>query len=624
MKFKNYQELQNKKEDYSSFAVPAAAASKTSLPPQTPQLSYNEIPQGMNLSVLQQNLGNCLQIIDDEVMKGYRVHLSDLPIVPLDQDTKLSLKDIQFFRISELVYQENEFSVYALSTMFHALSNKPCTLVLMIKSNGLQNDFYLGVRSLDRKFSSGTMTQMLKQSLMGVFPGSRIDAYYDEDMKMDMQKLHAGCISGVTCVADFKQKDDNIDNQEFMQGLEKFVDSMQGKAYTAVFIAENVGYEKLIDLKRDYENIYTQISPFANMQMNFSSSDSTSTAQGESDSKTQNLSYGVNQGTSVNISNADSYTEGNSESFGSTDTSGKNQSVAAGTSYTEGVTEGTQYTESDSHSTGTNVSIGVNASVSLAIVELGGNVSRGCFSSDAHSESRGTSHAVSKSDSISKTLTYGLSDSHADSVTHGTNQSRGKTQSYGMGTQHGETFSAGEAFSLVNSKTLTETFGSSQGITLNAKNMTLTSITQRLEKHLKRIEECESIGMWDFAAYFIGESAAETETAANTYQSVVSGLQSGIERAAVNTWFEEEKVESIFEYIKNFLHPCFLYEGFDYDEIRQEIVNPSVLVSTDELAIHMGLPRHSVNGLPVTEHTAFAQEVLKREEEQRSIWMWKA
>ena len=95
-------------------------------------------------------------------------------------------------------------------------------------------------------------------------------------------------------------------------------------------------------------------------------------------------------------------------------------------------------------------------------MELGGNVSRGCFSSDAHSESRGTSHAVSKSDSISKTLTYGLSDSHADSVTHGTNQSRGKTQSYGMGTQHGETFSAGEAFSLVNSKTLTETFGSSQ------------------------------------------------------------------------------------------------------------------------------------------------------------------
>ena len=151
MKFENFRETQDKKAEYKKPIIPERALFPKSLPPQTPQLSYNEIPQGMNLSVLQQNLGNCLQIIDDEVMKGYRVHLSDLPIVPLDQDTKLSLKDIQFFRISELVYQENEFSVYALSTMFHALSNKPCTLVLMIKSNGLQNDFYLGVRSLDRK-----------------------------------------------------------------------------------------------------------------------------------------------------------------------------------------------------------------------------------------------------------------------------------------------------------------------------------------------------------------------------------------------------------------------------------------------------------------------------------------
>ena len=117
MKFKNYQELQNKKEDYSSFAVPAAAASKTSLPPQTPQLSYNEIPQGMNLSVLQQNLGNCLQIIDDEVMKGYRVHLSDLPIVPLDQDTKLSLR---IFNFSVLV------NLYIRKTNFPSMHCQPC------------------------------------------------------------------------------------------------------------------------------------------------------------------------------------------------------------------------------------------------------------------------------------------------------------------------------------------------------------------------------------------------------------------------------------------------------------------------------------------------------------------
>lgn len=585
-------------------------------------VSCKETPQVMNLAVLQQNLGNCLQIIDDEVMKGYRVKLSSLPIVELRDEVKASLKDIQFFRISELVYQEDEFSVYALSTMFHALSNKPCTLVLMIKSNGIQNDFYLGVRSLDHRFSSGTMTQMLKQSLMGLFPGSRIEAYYDEEMKRDMQQINAGCISEVTCVADFKQKDDDIDNREFMQGLEKFVDSMQGKAYTAVFIAENIGHEELMQIKRDYENIYTQISPFVNMQLNFSSSDSTSTASGQSDSKTQNQSYGINKGTSVNTSQASSTIEGVSESFGRTDTRGKTFSIAEGTSHTEGVSDGLHSSESNSHTKSTSINVDAGTQKIGNSLNINMNMSHGRSTSDTYTATHGTSRTLTKSDSISKTLTHGLSDSHADSVTHGINRSSSETQTYGNGIQQGETFSAGEAFSLVNSKTMTDTFGSSQGITLNAKNMTLASMTQRLENHLKRIEECESIGMWNFAAYFIGESAAETETAANTYQSVVSGMESGMETAAVNTWYEEEKVDSIFEYIKNFLHPNFWYEGFDYDGSRQEIVHPAVLVSTNELAIHMGLPRHSVNGLPVTEHTAFAQEVLKRagnEEEELSL-----
>jgi len=610
MRFEDYQKKQDKKTEFTVPKLPEQLKqeqrSDIGRPYQVNLMPYSEKSQGLNLSVLQQNLGNCLQIIDNEVMKGYRVNLSNLPIVELDEKTVTSLKDIQFFRISELVYQEDEFSVYALSTMFHALSNKPCTLVLMIRSNGTQNDFYLGVRSLDSRFSSGTMTQMLKQSLMGMFPGSRIDAYYNEDMKKDMQKISAGCISGVTCVADFKQKNDDIDNRQFMQGLEKFVDSMQGKAYTAVFIAENVGYEELSQIRRDYENIYTQISPFVNMQLNFSSSDSTSTADGQSDSKTQNVSYGINKGTSANISQMSSVTEGNSKSFGSTDTSGRNVSAAEGISHTDGISDGVQSSESNSHTKGTSTSIGIGAGTG------GVGVSHGGLSSDTHTTTHGRSHTLTKSNSISKTLTHGLSDSHADSITHGTSQSNTAAQTYGTGTQQGETFSAGEAFSLVNSKTMTETFGSSQGITLNAKNMTLALITQRLEDHLKRIEECESVGMWDFAAYFVGESAAETETAANTYQSVVSGMESGIERSAVNTWIDEEKIKSIFEYIKNFLHPCFLYEGFDYDGVRQEIVNPAVLVSTNELAIHMGLPRHSVNGLPVTEHAAFAQEVLKR------------
>lgn len=235
-------------------------------------------PQDMNLSILQENLRNCLNIIDDEVMKGYVTRLDQLPIIIQDDEAFDDLNEIHFFKISELVYHEDEFTVDKLSMVFHALSNKPCTLVLMLRSNGEKTEFYLGARPRDER-SSGTLHQMLKQGLLGFFPGTRISNYYDEDLKKDIQNLKAGCISSVTSVADFKQDKEGRTNKDFIQGLEKFVYAMQGKAYTAICIADNLSYDELMMTKREYEQIYNQLSPFANMQMNFSVNDSTSTSK---------------------------------------------------------------------------------------------------------------------------------------------------------------------------------------------------------------------------------------------------------------------------------------------------------------------------------------------------------
>ena len=142
------------------------------------------------------------------------------------------------------------------------------------------------------------------------------------------------------------------------------------------------------------------------------------------------------------------------------------------------------------------------------------------------------------------------------------------------------------------------------------QNKSLLNMLERLEKQLDRLDECESIGMWDFAAYFLGESAAEAESAASMYRSLVSGGQSGLEIAAVNTWTAESQVREITKYITHFLHPVFLCDFFDESIGRKTYVDATALVSTNELAIQLGLPRKSVKGLPVIEHATFAQEIL--------------
>lgn len=573
-------------------------------------------PQNMSISVLQNNLGNCLSIIDDEVMKGYVTRLDQLPIIIQNDEVYENLNDIHFFKISELVYQEDEFSVDKLSMVFHALSNKPCTLVLMLKSNGEKTEFYFGARPNDER-SAGTLFQMLKQSLLGFFPGSRISDYYDEDMKKDLHSIDVGCISSVTSVADYKQDQEGMTNKEFIQGLEKFVYAMQGKVYTSIFIADNLSYDELMLKKREYEQIYTQLSPFANMQMNFSVNDSTSDSTGSSEGKTENLSYTKTQGDSQTITDTYTHTEGSSESEGTTetDTHTDNRSTSDGKTHTVGKTDGTSHTETDTDSTSTSTSKSKNHGWNvLGIFNCGKSKSTTTTSTHSHSVSNGTSHTDSVSDSISKTLTYGFSDSKgiSKSKTIGTNESDSRGRSLGATVNQSNAYTAGEAFNLVNTKTMTDTFGTSRGITLNAQNMTLNLAMQRLQTHLERIEECESFGMWNFAAYFLGETAAETETAANTYKSVIAGTNSGIERNAINSWTDEDSIEELMPYISNFMHPQFVYTGFSYGEERYISVNPSALVSTNELAIHMGLPRHSVRGLPVVEHAAFGQEVISR------------
>lgn len=375
-------------------------------------------PSALNIDILQNNLGNCLNIIDDEVMKGYVTKLEQLPIEKSENYLNENLKEIHFFKISELVYQEDEVSVDKLAMVFHGLSNKPCTLVLMLKSNGEKTEFYLGARPKGGN-SAGTLFQMLKQSLVGFFPGSKITEYYDEDMKKDMQSLSPGAISAVTCVADYKQEQENISNKEFIQGLEKFVYAMQGKSYTAIFIADDLSHNELMMRKREYEQIYTQISPFANMQMNFSVSDGSSISNSDSEGISRNRGYTRTTGQSSSEMDTQTHTTGTSESLGTVETNSttNTESNAEGTSHTTGTTDGVNHTVTDGTTKGMYAGISSNSGIPIAGITIGAGKSAGVTASKSHSVSDGTSHTDSVSDSVSSTLTHGFSESkgHSDS-----------------------------------------------------------------------------------------------------------------------------------------------------------------------------------------------------------------
>lgn len=564
---------------------------------------YDQTPEQPAFAAMQKNLHDCLTVVDNEVMKEYLPVLQRCEVVPVDEDELSQLDQIQFFRINELVYQENEFSVDKLATVFNTLSNKPCTLVLMIRSNGQTNIFYLGVRSRDgKRYSTGTMRGMLEQSLLGLFPGSLTGDYYSEQLSADLSELeHSGCVSSVTCVADYKQESEGQANKNFIQGLEKFVDSMQGRFFTVICIANNLSHQDLVQTRQGYEQIYTELSPFANMQYNYAVNKSSSQSKSGTITSGQSQTRGTSKGMSVSQSTSEAQTRGTNRSTTHTDTQGTSLSEGDTTSHTVGTSDGTSESDSVTKTRGRYAGLSLGSNV---------GINAGVSSSVARGHTHGTSHTDSVSDSTSHSVTHGTSRSASLGQTEGNSQSQTHTGTLVSSMQYSENRSLAVSASTALTAGLSDTFGSSQTVTLNIQNKMLLNTLDRLEQQMKRLDECESIGMWDFAAYFLGETAAEAETAASMYRSLVSGSQSGVQLSAINTWTSAETVRPISRYVTHFLHPAFFYVTKGDSQPLQTIVDATTLVSTNELALQLGLPRRSVKGLPVIEHAPFAQEVL--------------
>ncbi|MDO5003887.1 MAG: DUF87 domain-containing protein [bacterium] len=516
-----------------------------------------------SLECLQSNLIESSKLIDDIILKKYLHKLSDLDIIPLDDDLK-EISDIRIFKITEMVYQNNEYSIYKFASVFSAVQNLNCGVFIIVDSDGKKTDFYMGVRSLDDKRTTKSLKDTLRNALSGQFPGVKTQDLLDPVAEEFLSNIATKNIASVSCVA--KNKDDEFKNNEtFIQGLEKLVLAMQGQSYTVVVLAKSTPIEQLEETRKAYETIYTQLSPFANMQ----------------------VSYGTN--TALSISDALSHGTTTGKSYSN------NYSNQKSTSHQNSTAESNSVSKQDTFSTvAKTLSSAALGVASLATAPLTGGVS-------VVAAAAITMGQFGISNMIPKSYSNGTSISVSDSI------SESKTE--------GKTF--GESVSSSENRTHNKgiTAGSSKNMQLIMQNKNLIDTMEKIDIQLKRIDECESVGMWECAAYILSDTQETAEMVAGTYKALMKGNKSGVETSSINFWGyqNKEKLPLLREYITNFIHPVFKYNSGN----NIVPVTPSSLVSSNELAIQMGLPRKSVCGFPVIEHADFGKEVVRYNENNK-------
>ena len=504
--------------------------------------------KSITMQKLNHDYQTALCAVDDMILKNYVTDLSQMEIVPLDKEAlKNNIRDnVDFFKITEMVYEKEEEAVHKFASVFNTLALTESAVYVIINSDGVKTDFYMGIRASDEERTTSSLKNLVEKTLKGQFPGVKTRDYDTLDEVQEvLGRIKTNSIAAVTCVANNKLQHTNAN---FVQGLEKLVLSMQGEKYTGIIMANGTTQAQLRELRRGYETVYSQLSSFASTQVNY----------------TQNR--------------AQSYTLSNTS--GTSHTEGKSKS----TSESESTSSGTSHSVSQENAAAKAVK-GVAAAATLvgaalapftggASMAVGGIVS-GAVGMAGSFISRSESNGTSQSETNSKT--YSSSKNWSDSSNQSTTEANGTTNSSG------------------------------EGMTVTMHNKTVEDMLERINKQLKRIDEFESLGMFECAAYFTSEDQYAAEMAASTYKALMRGENSGVEVAAINLWGQgQQQTEQVGQYVANFIHPVFWYNG----PAGRLQVTPCSLVSGNELAIHMGLPRRSVCGLPVVEHADFGKEVV--------------
>ncbi len=484
----------------------------------------------------------------------------------------------RFYHIDKLTYDTQENILEKLSTVFNAEYYYGGTLAMMIHNDGSNVQYYLGVVSKDDK-DIDTNAEVLATALQGNFIGSEIKKLKNSEVEMifenNFAEQNSHCVSTISGVASDKIEDLQED-EKFVQGIEKLIDATRGQVYTLLVLADPITKPQMQTVRASYEMLYSQLAPFEKTELTFNSTDSLTLTEGTSKNFSESVNYSLTQTAGNSQSESTGWSKNESHSNSHTDTKqGKKQMAGKTIGAAGGALAGVG---------GIVIATGGLATIPLAAIAAGSAIGAVGSILAGYSESDN----VTKSNSTSKSGNY------TNSVNHSTGQTQGESKTIATGTS--KSTAAGQS--------------RGQTLQITSQNRSVKSLLDRIDSQLERLEQCENFGVFNCAAYVISNNPSTNHTVASTYSALMRGEESGLETSAVNTWYEDTDIEALTGYLSKGYHPEFQLQGAAFAAHTMQ-VTPASMVSSRELAIHMGLPKKSIPGLPVVEMTAFGRNVYK-------------
>ena len=407
------------------------------------------------------------------------------------------------FRVSELVCDQDEGSFQGLTTVLNALHACGASCMMLLQCVEGRCELYLGAVN-KRRYQNpnylNTIRDILSTGLEGNLPGTELqEVVRRSEIERKMREcldngFESQCITAVSCVASEAKAGSPI------SGIEKLLGAVGKKNFSLLVLADPVDTQQLQLIRQGYEELGTQLSELASVNVSLQSSVNTTTSQ--------NYSKTLTESVGESISHTQSHTVTNGWSSGSSAQNDKGIGKAL-----------------------------LPGAAGLAIAGLAAESLPGAgfmvmnmVSSLWGSGSKNESASGSSSDAQSDAETHNTQHSVAEQAGSGTSQ--GKTEGYSVQTVR--------------------------------RDYSVQGLLSKLDSYLKWLDRCENYGMFDCCAYVISASASTNLLVASQYQALLQDEGDMNQPAAINTWTLGNGVDAVRSALLHMTHPTVWKEGVEF------------------------------------------------------------
>lgn len=318
-----------------------------------------------------EELYSAFEAADNILLKKYVSKLSEATCKNINSKDVNSEDEDNFrlYEIFSIVYDKNENVQDKLTSVYSTISSlKQCGLIMILNATKEKVNLYMGIRG-NEETEVKNNAKTLKNAFEGNFPGIKMENVLKKNIEKDSscktrKKVveatinQANVIASVSSIPALRNANEHK-NIEFIQGIEKLIESMRGKSYSAIIIADAVSNDEIEEMCAEYENIYSQLSPFKASDQTIAKQEGTNTSESIIKGTTETINTIVSNSTSKSDGVSNSRTDNWNIPFVSliyTRSNGKSNSQSNTSSYSQSNGSSTSTSEQNSTSSGKSAS----------------------------------------------------------------------------------------------------------------------------------------------------------------------------------------------------------------------------------------------------------------------------